>query len=94
MRATLKQMFSIVDGRLATEMQDVYSVLDAAMGQDLTTLALPWAMDKVKEARPSWYVDAEKMINQAKEKVGDDFEAILSYVDANHAGDFFEVTAI
>lgn len=44
MKFTTKQLFSLVDGRLSTKMEDVYDMLDTASGSNLMTHHLPPGM--------------------------------------------------
>ena len=78
---TLKQMFSIVDGRLSTSMDDVYTILNIAADENLTTIALPIIMDRVSEIKPKWYTDALTDLEVIKDKIGDDFETLMKHLD-------------
>lgn len=51
---TLLQLFSLVDGRLSTNMDDVYSMLNHVCNDDLMTHHLPVAMNYLKEKKPVW----------------------------------------
>ena len=73
----LKELFSIVDGRLSTEMNTVYDILNTASGESLTTIALPIICDMVKKQRPKWYVDAETDLNKIKERHGNVFNVLM-----------------
>ena len=77
---TVWQLFSVIDGRLATKMEDVYGILDTASGQGLMTHHLPVASDYFKTTRPEWFVKAEKHINAVKIATGsNDFETLRNY---------------
>ena len=78
---TLKQLFSIVDGRLPTTMDDVYDILGTASGQDLMTHHLPVARDFFEKLNPKWFVDAKKDIDYAKKEAGNDFKVLMWYLE-------------
>lgn len=59
---TLLQLFCIVDGRLATKMDDVYITLNHIMDDNLFTHHLPVAMDYLKQENPQWFQDLSKKI--------------------------------
>ncbi len=52
---TLLQLFSIIDGRLSTNIGDVYDMLNHITGNDLMTHHLPVAMDYIKKVNPKWF---------------------------------------
>lgn len=94
MKFTLLQLFSIVDNRnrLSTSMDDVYSILNTATGDDLFTHHLPVAMRYIKEVQPDWYIKASQQLLDIKEKIGDDFQNLVSYISKVHPTDCYEVT--
>ena len=75
-------MFSILDGRLSTGMDDVYAILNIAADESLTTIALPILMDKVAENKPKWYMDALTDLEAIKDKIGNDFETLMKHLDS------------
>ena len=81
MKFTLKQLFSIVDGRLSTEMGDVYKMLNHITNDNLFTHHLPVAMDYVKKVNPDWYVELTEKINRIKKKHGDDFKTLMKVIE-------------
>ena len=83
MKFTAKQLFSIIDGRLSTSMDDVYTILNEAIGRSLHTLELTHAMDEVKAKNPPWFAQAQKDLEKIKEEVGDDFPTLMEYFDTN-----------
>ncbi len=83
MKVTLLELFSIVDGRLSTKMDDVYRILAHLTGYALFTHQLPSAMDIVKENKPQWFFEAEKEINGIKAKIGNDFKALVEFIKEN-----------
>ena len=54
MKFNLKQLFSLVDGRLATEIGDIYKMLNHICNDNLYTHHLPVAHDYLKIKNPSW----------------------------------------
>jgi len=91
---TLKQLFSIVDGRLSTKMEDVYEILNAATSQNLQTIQLSWASDMVVKHNPIWYEHAKIKIDSIKYVIGEDFQLLMDYIDKNCSGTVFNVTKI
>ena len=81
MKFSLKQLFSIVDGRLSTSIDDVYAILDCASGSSLMTHHLPTARKFFVNERPGWYVEAEEKINSLKGRIGDDFNRLMDEMD-------------
>ena len=58
---TRLQLFSIIDGRLSTSMDDVCEILNHIFQDNFSTVELPAAYDKLKEINPDWY---QKEVNQ------------------------------
>lgn len=83
---TLLQLFSIVDGRLATTMDDVYITLNHIMDDNLFTHHLPVAMDYLKQENPKWFRELKKKIKNIvkqctiKERNQKQFEWIIEEV--------------
>lgn len=78
MKITLLQLFNVVDWRLATTIDDVYSILNYIFDENFMTHELPWALKVLQEKRPEWFVDAESKINLIKTETGNDFQKIYS----------------
>lgn len=93
---TLKQVFSIVDGRLSDTMDDVFQILGEVAGdQSITTTGLMLVMDGIKRKdKPEWYIEAETTINKIKNKVGNNFEDLMNYIDKHHSNTTFIVNKI
>ena len=53
MRVSLKKAFSLLDGRLSTNIGDVYEMLNFIFDDNFFTHQLPRAMDKLKEVNPT-----------------------------------------
>ena len=59
---TLLQLFSLLDGRLSTKIEDVYDMLNHICDTDLMTHHLPVAMDYLKEKNPKWFQDGKSIL--------------------------------
>lgn len=62
---TTTQLFSLVDGRLSTNMGDVVKMLNHICDTELMTHHLPIAMDYLKAKNPSWYSDLKSNFQQS-----------------------------
>lgn len=71
------QLFSIIDGRLSTKIEDVYDMLNHITGQSLMTHHLPVAMDYIKKVNPKWYQDITSDLNDIKSNHGNIFEHLM-----------------
>lgn len=82
MKVTLKQFFTIGDGRLSTDIGDVYKMLNYIFDDNLMTHQIPTAMRKLKEVNPEWFSNAVGVINDVKRTNNtDDFEELMSLID-------------
>jgi hypothetical protein len=63
---TLLQLFNIVDGRLSTNMDDIYAILNHVTGENLFTHQLPFANNYLKSKRPIWYREVENKLEEIK----------------------------
>ncbi len=83
MKVSLKQAFSILDGRLSTTTEDVYSMLGFVFDDNLMTHQLPTALRKVKEINPDWFKKGVGIINDIKRTNNtNDFDKIMRLIDA------------
>lgn len=91
---TLKQLFSLVDGRLSTDIGDVYEMLNHICNENLYTHHLPVAMKFIKQLSPipDWYTAAESEIAAAKNIVGDDFKNLMDYINQHNTS--YEITQL
>ena len=75
---SFKQLFSLVDGRLSTSMDDVYDMLNFITGEDLMTHHLPVAMAFIKSNQQKWYKEVQKDIDALPvDLVNDDFNTVM-----------------
>jgi hypothetical protein len=66
MKVTLKKAFSIIDGRLSTEIGDVYEMLNYIFDEDFMTHQLPAAMQRLKEINPDWFSGMASVLDDVK----------------------------
>jgi len=71
---TVWQLFSIVDGRMSTKVDDIYDILDTATGHSLMTHSLPPARAYFVKTRPQWYLEAERKIKVVKDTFAGNWE--------------------
>jgi hypothetical protein len=82
---TLLQLFSLVDGRLSTKMDDVYDMLNHICDEELFTHQLPTAMDYLKSKNPEWFQELKEYLSDVKEALGtDDFKTMMNFVEDNN----------
>ncbi len=77
---TMLQLFSILDGRLSTEIGDVYDMLNHITGVNLMTHHLPVAMNYIKEINPKWFQELNKELEKIKKVCGNDFEDCINTI--------------
>lgn len=82
---TIIQLFSLLDGRLATTIDDVYLTLNHITDDNLMTHHLPVAFNYVKLKNPKWFDELKKLIADAetlcpiKERNHQQFEWLIEY---------------
>lgn len=82
MKVSLKKAFSILDGRLSTEIGDVYEMLNYIYNDSLMTHQLPTAMRRLEELNPKWFSDAVSVIDDIKRtNKTDDFVELMNLID-------------
>ena len=91
MEFTLKQLFNLVDGRLSTEMGDIYTMLNHITGENLYTHHLPVAMKYVEKIKPAWYRMVKIKLDNIKWIVGDDFDELMDYIDEKYPNDVYDI---
>lgn len=77
---TLLQLFSIVDGRLSTNIDDVYHMLNHIFNTSFLTHELPGAMARLKAARPLWFTVIEGELDTLKRVHGNDFKKLTELI--------------
>lgn len=82
MEVSLKKAFSILDGRLSTEIGDVYEMLNYIFDTSFMTHQLPTAMRTLKEQNPDWFKNAVSVIDEIKKiEQTNDFEHLMKAID-------------
>ena len=82
MKVSLKTAFSILDGRLSTEIGDVYEMLNYIFDDNFMTHQLPNAMRKLNEVNPNWFQNAKNILNGIKSTNNtDDFEELMELIE-------------
>ena len=91
MKVTLKQAFSILDGRLSTKMDDIYEMLSFVFSENLFTHQLPSAMRAIQATPPQWFIDGVAIIDKIKETEGNDFHHLMEVIDRDYADTYIEL---
>lgn len=82
MKVSLKTAFSILDGRLSTNIEDVYKMLSYIFDTEFITSQLPTAMNKLKEINPDWFKNGVSVINDIKNSNNtDSFKELMELID-------------
>ena len=88
----LKQLFSIVDGRLSTSISDIQSIFGVYFGRRVFTHELPELIDEVKSAKPDWYMQAKGLIDYIKwRNHTDDFVKLMDILDKDFSNVYIMV---
>lgn len=95
MKVSLKKAFSILDGRLSTEMSDVYEMLNFIFDDNFMTHQLPSAMRKLQELNPEWFKNGVDIINDIKRTNNtDDFTELMQLIEKGFPTYEFELGKI
>lgn len=79
---TTLQLFNIIDGRLATTMEDVYTILNHIYNTSLMTHQLPAALEYLQLKQPKWYIEEKACLEELKTILGtNDFESLIIALD-------------
>lgn len=82
MEVTLKKAFSILDGRLSTKIEDVYSMLNYIFNDDLMTHQIPSAMTLLSDLNPEWFSESKQLLNDLKHTNNtNDFSELMVLID-------------
>lgn len=91
----IKQLFSIVDGRLSTSISDIQSIFCVYCGRSVFTHELPELVDEVESARPDWYMQAKGLVEYIKwRKHTEDFVKLMDILDSDYSNVFVKVEPI
>ena len=88
---TLLQLFKVVDGRLSTNIDDVYDILNHVFNTSVWTHQIPAYMNKLKAARPLWFVVIESELDTLKRIHGDDFKTLMRVIDQEEMNIEFDI---
>lgn len=89
---SLKQLFSIVDGRLSTSISDIQSIFGVYCGRSVFTHELPELLDEVKSAKPDWYMQAKGLIDYIKwRNYTDNFGKLMDILDNDFSNVYINV---
>ena len=67
---SLKQLFAIVDGRMSTNMDDIYDILDHVCDTNLMTHHLPIAKDYLLLKNPKWVQQVKLLLEEIGKTIG------------------------
>lgn len=82
MKVSLKKAFSLLDGRLSTEIGDVYEMLNYIFDENFMTHQLPTAMRRLRELNPGWFERGVFALDEIKRVIGTyDFKEMIKTID-------------
>ncbi|HRH83557.1 MAG TPA: hypothetical protein PK210_04905 [Bacteroidia bacterium] len=85
MKVSLKKAFSLLDGRLSTEMEDVYEMLNYIFDAKFFTHQIPTAMKTLKDKNPEWFQNGVNIINDIKRTNNtDDFDQLMELINKSY----------
>jgi len=85
MKVSLKKAFSLLDGRLSTNIDDIYEMLNYIFSDNLMTHQLPTAMRKLKEENPKWFSDGINIVENIKKAHNtNDFQKLMELIDNDY----------
>lgn len=86
MKVSLKKAFSILDGRLSTEIGDVYEMLNYIFDENFMTHQLPTAFKELQEANPNWFSEGKEIIEEIKKNLGtNDFQKLMQAIENDYS---------
>ena len=90
MKVSLKKAFSLLDGRLSTEIDDVYEMLNYIFDENFFSHQLLTAMRKLKEVNPEWFAVGVSVIEEIKAiENTNDFQQLMKAIDSGYSN--FEI---
>ena len=88
----LKHLFSIVDGRLSTNISDIQVILGVYFGRSVFTHEVPALIDDVESAKPDWYMQAKGLVDYIKwRNYTDDFVTLMDLLDKDFSNVYIMV---
>lgn len=95
MKVTLKQAFNLLDGRLSTNIGDVYEMLNYIFETSFYTHELPNAMRKLEEINPVWFSEGKEIIETIKSRhCTNDFSELMKIIDSEYSEYYIELQKI
>lgn len=92
MKVSFEKAFSILDGRLSTEMGDVFKMLNYIFDTEFHTLELPIATRKLQQANPKWFAAGVATLEEIRSIVGsNDFESLIKYIQENCSSPDYDI---
>lgn len=88
---TLLQLFNVVDGRLSTNIDDVYDILNHVFSTSVWTHEIPAYLEKLRAARPLWFAVIEGELDCLKRIHGDDFKTLMRVIDQEEMNVEFDI---
>ena len=90
MKVTLKQFFNLGDGRLSTEIGDVYQMLNYIFDDNFMTHQLPTAIRELQKQNPEWFSNGVSVIDEIKHiEDTNDFEVLMKAIEMGYSN--FEI---
>lgn len=85
LKASMKEVFSLVDGRLSTNVDDVRAMLSFIFNRNLHTYQLPEAQEALEIANPYWFQDATAALDSIKVSFStNDFKLLMKIIDEHY----------
>jgi hypothetical protein len=89
---TFWQLFSVVDGRLSTGIEDVYEILNHVCDDELFTHHLPVAHNYLRIKSPQWFQEALVKLSHIREAIGtNDFLELRKHIEFDEGKAIIEV---
>ena len=89
---SIKHLFSIVDGRLSTNISDIQVILGVYCGRSVYTHEVPAFIDEIKSAKPDWYMQAKGLVDYIKwMNYTDDFVKLMDILDKDFSNVYIMV---
>jgi hypothetical protein len=92
MKVSLEKAFSILDGRLSTNMEDVYEMLNYIFDTGLFTHQIPEALNTIRKVNPKWFASGVTHLEEIRSIVGtNDFEPLINYIKENYSSSDYDI---
>lgn len=82
---TLLELANLVDKRLFTSIDDFVEIFNHIFQESFMIHHLPTASDLLKENKPLWFIEVEKILKNIKLNIGtDDFLTLHQHISDNY----------